>query len=220
MMDGSCAATLMSADEWRTFQQVSNSNPDCRFEYIGRPLLRLSAGFALKEDISNCVSILRVALDVHLQAMTIDGTIERIWAKYIKDNSDQALFFLVFLASIAGLVTSHWGYWYNKAVPPDDNPTEDSEPEDLAASVARLTKEQAESNARFQKALAIIATLQSKGGSGVTPISPGRAKRDFEMQNSRYPGIITPAPSSSMEAIHYPARVGPVLLNAGPGAFS
>jgi hypothetical protein len=65
-----------------------------------------------------------------------------------------------------------------------------------------------------------LARARSQGGSGVTPISPGRAKRDFEMQNSRYPGIITPAPSSSMEAIHYPARVGPVLLNAGPGAFS
>ena len=50
----------------------------------------------------------------------------------------QALFFLVFLASIAGLVTSHWGYWYNKAVPPDDNVSL-STPRPLPSSLRSLS---------------------------------------------------------------------------------
>jgi hypothetical protein len=109
IQDGSCAAALIDHDQWRTYQIKTEQvlakclvircfhdvetffleqNPGCTLEYVGRPLMQFSAGFAVIDN-GGCTSLVRRVLDVYLQEMTTDGFIGTTWEKYLADNKEQ-----------------------------------------------------------------------------------------------------------------------------------
>jgi hypothetical protein len=88
IQDGSCAAALIDHDQWRTYQIKEEQNPDCTMEYVGRPLMQFSAGFAFIDN-GECTALLRRVFDVFLQEMSTEGYIDQVWAKYLKAKKEQ-----------------------------------------------------------------------------------------------------------------------------------
>ena len=127
MLAGDCQAALVDHDLWRISESLTSLNPGCRFEYVGRPVVQLSAGFAIKPCVTKCTSLVRDVLDIYMQEMVIDGTIDALWEKLTRQRAQQScpaaaaqkmhtrlqpesmagLFMLVIFASLVAVPLAH-----------------------------------------------------------------------------------------------------------------
>ena len=89
LREGSCAAVVIDHDQWRSYRSKQANNPGCAFEYVGRPIFSVSAGFALMQSADKCTHIVRDVLDIFMQEIILDGTLAAIWEAYEKRENDQ-----------------------------------------------------------------------------------------------------------------------------------
>lgn len=92
-------------------------------------MVALSAGFAIKPSLDKCTWLVRDVLDIYMQEMTLDGTIQAIWKDFLAETDDQecsasgsrtsaakriapenmaGLFLLVALSSLLALPLAHY----------------------------------------------------------------------------------------------------------------
>ena len=91
LLDGECNLAILSMNEWVQAKINKEFNGECNLEWVGRVINFLEAGFALKSDSGRlCTSLIQDVLNVHLNDMKSDGTMDLIQTKFLSKSQDVA----------------------------------------------------------------------------------------------------------------------------------
>ena len=91
LLDGECNLAILSMNEWVQVKINKEFNGECNLEWVGRIINFLEAGFALKSDSGRlCTSLIQDVLNVHLNDMKSDGTMDLIQTKFLSKSQDVA----------------------------------------------------------------------------------------------------------------------------------
>ncbi|CAB9505230.1 receptor subunit 1 [Seminavis robusta] len=83
LRQGQCGLAVTSMDTWLTYFSNEDYNPDCDLEWVGRQLLTIKSGFAVKADSGDlCSSLIRDVLNLHLAEIVGEGILEELWRKH------------------------------------------------------------------------------------------------------------------------------------------
>jgi len=86
---GDCTYGIISAGFWRENSVSSDINNDCALTQIGNTVVHGEAGFATRSDLEwKCTSLIRDILQIHMQAIADDNSLEDIWQKQMERSRD------------------------------------------------------------------------------------------------------------------------------------
>ena len=89
LLNGECDIAVASMNEWDYVKIDKTFNGDCQLEWVGRIINFLEAGFGLKSDSGRlCTSLIQDVLNVHLNDMKTDGTMDLIQGKFLAKSQD------------------------------------------------------------------------------------------------------------------------------------
>lgn len=79
---GECDLLAAQYDNWLAFKRDNRYNPDCDMEWVGRKVLSVRSGFAVKADAGwKCTTFIKDVLNLHMVEMISEGVLERLKAK-------------------------------------------------------------------------------------------------------------------------------------------
>jgi hypothetical protein len=90
MKDDECIASAIEHSTFLSQQRSSISNSDCSLTYDGWLHHVFPSGMATAVDTAqSCTSLISDVLDYHLIQMKIDGFIDQVWEKHLKNAGNQ-----------------------------------------------------------------------------------------------------------------------------------
>ncbi|CAB9526471.1 receptor subunit 1 [Seminavis robusta] len=80
---GECGLAVVSKDNWLTYASNQLYNPECALEWVGREIMTIQSGFAVKADSGNlCSSLIRDVFNFHLAEISDEGILDELWRKH------------------------------------------------------------------------------------------------------------------------------------------
>ena len=87
---GDCQVVVGYKANFEQYLGMSDYNPDCNLEWVGREVAAINSGFAVKADAGfMCTSFIRDVLNLHLTEIKAQGILTDMWEKHYATTADQ-----------------------------------------------------------------------------------------------------------------------------------